>query len=433
MGKLKDVIERLFHKRSTEINLVMDAIHTDLMANWPEYYPKDVYVEPNGSLTLICVSKGKLYKFPVLQTNNVFTLGDPAEVEVTFTARSATAQIGVLRENGKDYWYIINGVAVLNRDGELDSRKLFDNMIKHANESKQFPFLAFHHCLQPEFKLGETTFLAREGYVYLSIGTWDDSELAQAVKRSVETEPEYWGSSIRFFPLGEPETMVVRSGEAEIKIPVYNDGVHIETSILPEAKAASLFTNTQTMEVTRMNKALEESIRKVFGEAGELADKWIKSIDEVNRTIQEEGMIARGKTETEETPPVETPDPPSSETPPEEPDPTDALVAKVISALEAGGYITKPDMEATAALVRKMADFETTLTDVAQDLTTLAETLEGFAQDEADAKQEREDYSTARTAGNGSRPRERNASKPDDAPLSLDEIAQATIAELETK
>lgn len=128
--------------------------------------------------------------------------------------------------------------AFINRDQEIDSRALFDNFIQHIQEGADWPYLTFFHQ-EEKFKMGEGDFVARDGVAYLVSGLFDESRLAQEVVKSLLNEKErFWGTSIRYEPIGKPYYIKHRKK----KIPVYYDGIHKEVSLLPEKAASSLFT-----------------------------------------------------------------------------------------------------------------------------------------------------------------------------------------------
>ncbi len=132
---------------------------------------------------------------------------------------------------------------------------------------------------------------------YINSGLFDDTPIANAIARDHIENPEYWGDSITYLPTSSPEMMSV----AGIDIPVYRTGVHRATATLPEAKAASWFTNTEVTEVMRMRKEILEELERLKENAG-LSDEdfeaFVSAVDGVNR--EADGMIHREAEETEE-------------------------------------------------------------------------------------------------------------------------------------
>jgi hypothetical protein len=128
--------------------------------------------------------------------------------------------------------------AFINRDQEIDSMALFDNFIDRIEKTQEWPYLTFFHQGET-LKMGEADFVAREGVAYLVSGLFDQSKLAnETVMGLLASEPGYWGTSIRYAPIGKPYYIKNR----EHLVPVYSDGIHKEVSILPEFAASSIFT-----------------------------------------------------------------------------------------------------------------------------------------------------------------------------------------------
>lgn len=128
--------------------------------------------------------------------------------------------------------------AFINRDHEIDSKALFDKFIDHIERTQEWPYLTFWH-LGEKFKLGEADFVARENVAYIVSGLFDQTKIAREVIKGLQvSEPHYWGTSIRYKPIGKPYFIVDRGRT----IPVYYDGIHKEVSLLPEQAASSILT-----------------------------------------------------------------------------------------------------------------------------------------------------------------------------------------------
>lgn len=128
--------------------------------------------------------------------------------------------------------------AFINRDKQIDSTILFDNFIQRIEETQEWPYLTFFH-LGEKFNMGGADFVARDGVAYLVSGLFNESKLAQsAIQGLIADKERYWGTSIRYYPIGKPTSFKHKKE----KILVYEDGQHIEVSILPEKVACSIFT-----------------------------------------------------------------------------------------------------------------------------------------------------------------------------------------------
>jgi hypothetical protein len=401
MGKLATAFRSLFTNRAVALSSIYEQIRAQLQATHPDSYPRDIYYEM-GILFVVIGREGKLYKAPIIQADkSTFLVGEMIEVVEQFSERQT-----ILRAS-QEHWLILCGTTVLNRSGEIDSTRLYDNFILRAETSQQYPYLTIYH-LGRDFKIGETIFLARDENVYMAAGRWDQSELAQATKRSVESNPDYWGASNRFMALGKPD--VVRAGDVEI--PVYTDGIHIEISILPEKEAASLFTTTTSEEVIRMNEKIQKAILKIFEDDADKARKFIEQIDEVNRRIKDEGLIFREAK-------LDAPPAPVTEEPKPGPD-TDDIIKKVLGILEERGYITREVFD----------PLQKTLDDIVADLTEVADLAESLRKTDEEKHRDWLAEMTDQTVKpDGHRPS--TQPKPNDgASMSLAEIASATLEKI---
>jgi hypothetical protein len=236
--------------------------------------------------------------------------------------------------DGTPRWLMIAASAVINKVGAIDSTTLFDNFIRRANITTQYPVLDFYHE-GDHIRFGVADWLCRDGALYLASGTFDDTDLARAAADGLESQAGYWGASIAY-RITTPPLLLVNEGE----IPVYTDGINNYISIVPKRLAANLFTATSvSKEVVRMTKNEFEELVKLVG--AERAEQFSGEVDDTNRTITEAGMVTRAEetpvpettaveTRAEETRPSETPqaDAPAAE-------PTMADVVKKINELDA--------------------------------------------------------------------------------------------------
>lgn len=389
----------------------------------PSEMPLDVYLEADGSIYLITSKEGRLYKYSVSIKKDTVTLGKPEPVTTDFIPQKRSTV-----STGPKRWFVITATAAMNRDRQIDSRQLFDNFIRRAEESGKYPYYTFYH-LGEQFKIGQADFLARDGYVYMASGEWEDNDLARAAKKALAEDTQgYWGASNRFLPIGDPEILRAEG----VEIPVFNDGIHIEISLLPEQEASSLFTRSAAIpEKTRMNQNIVGALKVLFADDASKADEWVNKIDEINRTIAEESLIARA----EDKPAPETPAPepvegetevradaPATDAPAADAPAVDAkgtpvpatieiddallqkiaeavvkiLEAKKQSAAEAAGTQTNA-AEADAKMTAKLEELQRALdtakndsdgkiTALMQDLLTMGETLEKLLQSDTDKK-----------------------------------------------
>jgi cation transport regulator len=189
---------------------------------------------------------------------------------------------------GVPRWLMIAASAVVNKVGAIDSTILFDNFIRHAEESSEYPVLDFLHEGE-RVRFGVADWLRRDGALYLASGGFDDTELARGAIAGLEAQADYWGASIAYRVTQAP-LMLVSEGE----IPVYTDGVNNFISIVPKRLAANLFTAALVAEeVRRMDKRTYEELCKLVGE--ERAKQFEAQVDDANRTITDTGMVTRAE------------------------------------------------------------------------------------------------------------------------------------------
>ena len=269
----------------------------------------DLYTDEQNNIFALITQSGKLYQVPISVSGNDVTLGPWTEVTVEFAPvpRSLSSFIRIQRADGMPTrWFMITSTTVINRQGEINSAQLVDNMIRRASESNHYPYLTFFHLKEP-FRVGQADYLARDEAVYIASGTFDDSPLAQDVIRALETQGDFWGASNSFYAISAE----LFKAERGIQIPIYTDGTHEEISILPEKYACSLFTGKFTInsEVSRMNEKVLEALKLLAGGDETKLAEFVARVDDINRAVNDEHLIHRAEddngadtTEVETTP-----------------------------------------------------------------------------------------------------------------------------------
>jgi hypothetical protein len=265
------------------------------------FYPVDIFYE-DDQIFAVVAAKGQLYRMDAIVTEGAVTFGQPQPVVQQFTpvGESATerSRTTVIRQADGRYRFIDSMcTATINRVNEIDSRLLFDHMIRRAEDSGRYPYRTFNHE-GTVLRTGQYDRLWRIDNVYIGSGLYDeDSEFAEIERQAITNAPDRWGTSIGYLPLAR-EMLTFEGG---IRIPVYTDGEHMETSVLRESRAASLFTGTAVLtEVQRMadlKKSSQEEIIQLFLDAGKTeADARAflsRNVDGVNREIAEQGLVTR--------------------------------------------------------------------------------------------------------------------------------------------
>lgn len=253
--------------------------------------PIDLYID-QGQMYLVVTKAGKLYRSDVSVNNDIVSLGALSEVTESHPAVTQSRCQVIRTADGPTRWLSICATAVLNRSGCIDSRSLFDSFVAHIERTKEYPVLDFYHVelsSGEHIRFGVADLVARDDAVYIAAGTFDDTEIGRAAADALENDKDgYWGTSISFLPTEPPQSVEVAQ---DVKVPVYTQGVNRFISILPEARAASLFTTIAAQEVTRMKKETYDALVKLVGE--ERAKKFAEEADATNREIASEGLITR--------------------------------------------------------------------------------------------------------------------------------------------
>jgi len=244
--------------------------------------PLDIYFD-KGRMFVLATGDGRLYRFAVNVKNGNVSLSERTEI----TEERATQSFQIIRENGKVRWLAIAASSVLNRSGEIDSTKLFDSFVDFIDRSGIYPVLDFFHT-RDEVRLGQSDFVARDGNLYISAGTFDDTEIARAAIETLEKTPDDWGLSISYLKTQEPVMTRVADG---IDIPVYTEGINDFISVLPKTRACNLFTVIGTQGVERMKKEVFDALVSLVGP--ERAKTFSANVDQTNRVIDEQRLITR--------------------------------------------------------------------------------------------------------------------------------------------
>lgn len=264
----------------------------------------DVYLD-GPTMYAVVAMNGLLYKYDIMLTSSGVAMGIPVQVEINY-APVAQSIHTTRQANGKYRWFAFPAAtAVLNRSGELDSRQLFESFVKRIESGEaEYPFLSFYHVGE-KINLGRADYVAVDGYTLLMSGTWDDEPLAQATRRAIEANPDYYGISIGYkYQPESKERLTVSEG---ISIPVYTDGVLVECSILAEKDAACLYTGAYTEGVNRMNSKAKTELEKIAGDDPALValvGELVTQVDSVNQDIETKNLVRRESTEAAPAEPV---------------------------------------------------------------------------------------------------------------------------------
>ena len=207
------------------------------------------------------------------------------------------------QQDGGYRLFSVSAVSTVNRVGEIDARQLFDSFVEHwqSGNKVERDFMHLGGLGEP-FITGDIDFVARDGNVLVTSTLYRDTPIATGEIQERLKNPDYWGDSVAYSPLDQPEYIEVDGEE----IPVFNNGMLRFISTVPEELAASHFTagNMEQQEVGRMWNDLDQTTKDAFIKLLETEDKakaYWADVDSVNRQIEEEELVTRSQeTETEE-------------------------------------------------------------------------------------------------------------------------------------
>lgn len=234
-------------------------------------------------------------------------VGELESVLTQFTPVSENAFTIMRQADGSLRFFMVAGTAVLNRVGQIDSTRLYDDMIARAKDTGFYPTLDYWHLggVDPLFEFGQFDFLAREGVCYVGSGTLSEGHpLAQAALAAVQREPGKWGASIEYYRPLERGLEYIQLGE-EIEVAVFTEGLNTRISLLPEAAAAAWYTSFNTEQI--MRQADLEKLRQLFGEDKDGYDRFVAQLQRTNTEVAAEGLVARSAEETAEEPALQPP------------------------------------------------------------------------------------------------------------------------------
>lgn len=291
---------------------VGDAVFLADMAEDTFTYMIDIYYDDiENRFFALGLREGRLYKMNIIANSDEVLLGEFEEVPLTESLTTARGknELTVFRDaQGRKRFLAIANVATLNRVNEIDSTRLFDSFITYTEITKRFPILNIYH-LGEESRIGKADFLARDGFVYIASGYFDNNKFGDAVYDTLEREGGKWGNSIEFLSLESSIENVSING-VSFQTRVHNVGINTGISILLEQDAASILTTHQSIkrgEGVVMDKQ-REKLLDLFGGNEALIDEFLTKVRQANdiamtrisRSVDSDTEEAQIEVDTEE-------------------------------------------------------------------------------------------------------------------------------------
>ncbi len=317
--RIAQILKPIEQPEPTERALMFDQVAQQLM-EWTYAEPgrpyfMTFYLE-QGALYGLFNDAGQLSRaaIDVDSDGQTLTIGNMEPVIHEFTPIARSAFYTVRQADGRTRFFMVAGTAIINRVGEIDSTKLYDDMIQRAEETGFYPKLDFYHLgeIDPLFEFGQFDYLAREGVVYVGSGLFDkDHPLTVATERALKRNAEKWGASIEYYRPQNRGIEYVDLGNG-LEIAAYTEGLNTRISLLPEVAAAAWFTS-MFMEKRNMDERKLKALRELFegDEAG--FNAFVAKLTNVNKEVRDQGLIFRsadqpaGEQAQTEQPATETP------------------------------------------------------------------------------------------------------------------------------
>lgn len=369
--------------RAVSIDLVFQQLQTAMyegMDSWSGMdrgelgYLVTVYIE-NGELYALFNKEGLLRRTLLnLGDNDVVTMGPLEDVTQQFVP-TQRSQVTILRQVDGDYRiFMLAATALINKEGQIDSTKLFDDMIRRAEEYDVWPTIDFAHLGEEDesCEFGSIDWLGREGVCYLASGVLHaDHPITQYLVPALQQRAADWGVSIEYYPVPDSVDYL---NLGSIEVPVFLEGLNTRITILPVEDACSWFTNVG-LEQRSMNAKQKAALIKLLGE--EEFNRRMAVVGDVNTETDKRKLIFRATSGDEGTANTGEAGADSSatatdqqaQTPTEQPANENKVDADLQPVLEV-------DDEMVAQLAQAVTDspgFSTVLTTLTEKLTNLLE------------------------------------------------------------
>lgn len=311
--RIAQMLKPIEQPEPTERALMFDQVAQQLM-EWTYEEPgrpyfMTFYLE-QGALYGLFNDAGQLSRaaIDVDSDGQTLTVGAMEPVIHEFTPIARSAFYTIRQADGRTRFFMVAGTAIINRVGEIDSTKLYDDMIQRAEETGFYPKLDFYHLgeIDPLFEFGQFDYLAREGVVYVGSGLFDEGHpLTSATERALKRDGETWGASIEYYRPQNRGIEYIDLGNG-LEIAAYTEGLNTRISLLPEVAAAAWFTS-MFMEKRNMDERKLKALRDLFGDDKKGFDAFVAQLTNVNKEVRDQGLVFRSADGAGEQPQNEQP------------------------------------------------------------------------------------------------------------------------------
>lgn len=237
-SKSRDAVsqcERYAMSLATAIDEWIDGLR-GLFVNDEYAIIRDLYIEDDGSISARVISGGAIYRIVIGIESGEASIGTPQRVQFA----SSSISVRDNNDGGLARWAGIASSAILNRVGQIDSRELYDNMIRRFNTSlEKIALINYGH--DKKMVVGTVDYIARDEYVLVASGLFFDTAFGRAAAAEVRENPDRYGLSIEYIPIEDDNEVF-----GDVPITVARDGVFDGAAILRKDKAAAHFTSIKT-------------------------------------------------------------------------------------------------------------------------------------------------------------------------------------------
>jgi hypothetical protein len=283
-----NIFRNMFKKdRVLSLNDIVTKIYQYSEENVDPYsYVEGLYVDDNNDTFAILASSGKLKKLSYSISGGELVVNSVTDVVIDFTPVSQSRVMVKRTSDTESLWYGIVASAVLNRNAEIDTTKMFQYL--EENYKERSAYLTFQHLPKEPFEFGTVDGVFRYNEFLIGYGRIDTSKALGRAAETALSSGEY-GFSIGFM---SNEGKIIDVGG--VKIRTFEVAQLIEVSILKESNAANLFTQANYKE--RLTMASREQALKALTEYlndEDEATKLVEQADFKSREIHDNGLITR--------------------------------------------------------------------------------------------------------------------------------------------
>ena len=222
-----------------------------------DFWPASLYVDPDTKRPYaILTTYGRLHRAPLSLRQNQIVMGQPEQIDVYPQFLTNYEENLDTKERTQPFWdlkYMNRGPfaghyagfveanrAILNKDGELDTRGLYQDMVERAANRDNAGYINFYHVGGAATRLGSVHRIMQDRHLLWAFAVFDADKFGMAAARTLANDVNgVWRSSMEYDPLAWERLEVARG----IKLPMMTKGDFYGLTICKTEHAACWFTN----------------------------------------------------------------------------------------------------------------------------------------------------------------------------------------------